>query len=52
MAQGNESISLPDNVGISITNFDVGTPVPEPASLLLVGSGLVGLAGYMRKFKK
>lgn len=35
----------------SLTSTDI-PPIPEPAAVLLIGSGLLGLAGLRRKFKK
>ena len=46
---------LTDNIGVSITNFTIPTtttPVPEPGSMVLLGSGLLGIARMRQRRKR
>ena len=35
-----------------VGRINVTPPIPEPATVLLLGTGVVGLAGFRKKFKK
>jgi hypothetical protein len=40
------------NSGTSRFGFSASTAVPEPTTILLLGSGLIGIWGFRKKFKK
>jgi hypothetical protein len=42
---------MPDDIG-SIQRFDVPAPTPEPSSLLLLGTGMLGLATFLYRRRR
>jgi hypothetical protein len=46
------ALSCTDQQGSAYLSISEITPVPEPATILMLGFGLLGLAGFRKKFKR
>lgn len=45
-------LNLGGSGAVTGVHFDAITPIPEPATLLLLGIGLIGILGIQKRFKR